>query len=255
MNDTSERFVFVTQLDELYVYHFFNEFNYLLKKNKLWKNKEIIIINLPNFNESVFSNLKRFYDFYRLIDTSILIMKVLFHKFITKRLLKLKKSYSKIGIKIINLNSINSAEFAQFIQKSSTKVISISAPQIFSKELLNLNNISFFNVHCSPLPSYKGMMPNFWQMYFDENYTAVTLHKMEEKIDKGDILHQIVFPLSKSISLHQTMINSKLFSAHLINEYFMDTGNSKNKKLKENYFSFPKKQNGLKFKSNGGKIF
>ena len=248
-------FIIVTQLDPIYTYHFFNEFLQLIRKDAFWSRKEIIILNLPNFNESIYANFIRFYKIYGLLDTLNLSSKVLFHKFVTKRLKKLKGSFLKIGIKIENIKSINNKDFISYISKKNAKIISISAPQIFSKELLNIENNSFYNVHCSPLPSYKGMMPNFWQRYFDEYKTAVTLHKMGEKIDNGEILHQIKFPLSKSISLHQTMITSKLFSAHLINEYFNENYKLKTKKTTKNYFSFPSKEDTNYFRLSGGRFF
>jgi len=45
-----------------------------------------------------------------------------------------------------------------------------------------------FNVHASLLPLYRGACPLFWQLRNSEKEGAVVIHKIEEKIDCGDIV-------------------------------------------------------------------
>lgn len=250
-----EKYVILTQLDPLYVYHFFNELISIIQKSDFWQEKQIIIFNLPNFNESLVSNFRRFYSLYGPLDTFKLCIKVAYQKFLNKRLSRISKSFLKQGIKIINLDSVKSSILIDTLSKGHTKVISISCPEILPKELLSHEKTEFFNIHCAPLPSYKGMMPNFWQRYHGELRTAVSMHEMEEKIDVGKVVHQISFPLSNSISLNESMIISKLFSAHLFHEYFSGEYRLEQSERISSYNKFPKRNDALIFKKKGGKFF
>lgn len=51
-------------------------------------------------------------------------------------------------------------------------------------------NYMLINKHCSILPTYVGVLPVFWAMLHDEESQGVTIHRMSEEIDKGEILAQ-----------------------------------------------------------------
>lgn len=43
------------------------------------------------------------------------------------------------------------------------------------------------NIHPSPLPNYRGPWPLYWQLRNGEETTRLTLHKVNEQIDAGDV--------------------------------------------------------------------
>lgn len=53
-----------------------------------------------------------------------------------------------------------------------------------------------YNLHPSLLPEYRGPVPLFWQFYYGERNTGVTLHLLDEEYDTGDIVYQapVIFP-------------------------------------------------------------
>jgi len=69
-------------------------------------------------------------------------------------------------------------------------IISIASNQIFKEDLLNAPKEICLNIHASLLPRNRGYNPSFWVLYKNENYTGVTLHKMEITLDTGPILLQ-----------------------------------------------------------------
>ncbi len=46
------------------------------------------------------------------------------------------------------------------------------------------------NLHPSLLPRYRGPAPLFWQLRFGERNTGVTLHRLSQRLDRGDIIAQ-----------------------------------------------------------------
>lgn len=66
-----------------------------------------------------------------------------------------------------------------------------------------------YNIHFSLLPAYKGVYPSVWPILNGEEYAGVTLHKMDQGIDTGDIIVQKRFKLSSketSFSLYNKLI-------------------------------------------------
>jgi len=64
-----------------------------------------------------------------------------------------------------------------------------------------INNYSCICLHPSPLPKYRGGSPVQHQIIAGEKTSAVTLFKMDEGIDTGDIVYQ------KEFSLHGNLDN------------------------------------------------
>jgi methionyl-tRNA formyltransferase len=62
--------------------------------------------------------------------------------------------------------------------------------------MLALPPLGALNLHGSLLPRYRGRCPVNWVLINGETETGVTLHYMEEKPDKGDIVAQKRLPIS-----------------------------------------------------------
>jgi methionyl-tRNA formyltransferase len=54
---------------------------------------------------------------------------------------------------------------------------------------------NIINLHNAPLPKYRGVRPINWALYNNETYHGVTIHKIHEGIDDGDILGRVVYPI------------------------------------------------------------
>lgn len=70
--------------------------------------------------------------------------------------------------------------------------------KILPKEILALPLRGALNLHGSLLPKYRGRCPVNWVLIHDECTTGVTLHYMEEKPDRGDIVAQRAVPIDDS---------------------------------------------------------
>ena len=67
--------------------------------------------------------------------------------------------------------------------------------QIFPKSLLEIPRDGAINVHASLLPKYRGAAPIAWAILKGEALTGVTIMKMDEGMDTGDILLQKETPI------------------------------------------------------------
>ncbi|MFU0944721.1 bifunctional UDP-4-amino-4-deoxy-L-arabinose formyltransferase/UDP-glucuronic acid oxidase ArnA [Kluyvera ascorbata] len=79
---------------------------------------------------------------------------------------------------------------------------------LLSDDILNLAPKGAFNLHGSLLPKYRGRAPLNWVLVNGEKETGVTLHRMTNRADAGDIVAQQTVAIADSdvaLSLHRKL--------------------------------------------------
>ena len=100
-----------------------------------------------------------------------------------------KKAALDFGYKVIQPSSIRSAEFSNIIAKYKPDFIVVVAfGHIIAKNILDIPKIATINIHASLLPKYRGSAPIHWAIINGEDKTGVTIMRMDEGMDTGDIL-------------------------------------------------------------------
>ncbi|MCD6386622.1 methionyl-tRNA formyltransferase [Candidatus Sumerlaeota bacterium] len=86
----------------------------------------------------------------------------------------------------------NNAEFIQTLRGFEADVFVVVAyGKILPPEILAIPRLGCVNVHFSLLPKYRGAAPVQWAIINGERVTGVTIMKMNERMDEGDILAQV----------------------------------------------------------------
>ncbi|WP_111640059.1 formyltransferase family protein [Marinomonas shanghaiensis] len=98
----------------------------------------------------------------------------------------IKKAHEK-GVAVKTLADVYESKVDVFL--------SLEFDQIIKPEKINTDSV--YNIHFSKLPRYKGMYTSVWPVLFGDDVSAVTLHKIDQGIDTGDILYQKVFALEE----------------------------------------------------------
>ena len=103
-------------------------------------------------------------------------------------------------------------------------------------------------------------MPSFWVLLKKENFTGVSVFKMDEGIDSGPIITQKKIKISRNTSQKDLIIRTKKIGMELIIESVEKIKSGKieyinNPVGKGSYFSFPKKSDVKEFLKQGGKFF
>ena len=77
-------------------------------------------------------------------------------------------------------------------------LMSINYLYIINTDLINYPKIIALNIHGSKLPKYRGRAPHIWAIINGESEIGITLHKIDEGCDTGDILLQRNIPLTST---------------------------------------------------------
>ena len=98
----------------------------------------------------------------------------------------------KLGIPVYQPEKVkNNEELKELLEKISPDLIVVAAyGKILPKWLLEIPKHGVINVHASLLPKYRGASPIQSALLAGEEETGVTIMKVTEKLDAGDILSQ-----------------------------------------------------------------
>lgn len=100
-----------------------------------------------------------------------------------------KTAAVKHGIPVLQPEKLKNPPFAEELRPFSPDLIVVAAyGKILPREILDLPRIGCINIHASLLPKYRGAAPINRAIMNGERETGVTLMKMEETLDTGDIL-------------------------------------------------------------------
>ncbi|VFP81767.1 methionyl-tRNA formyltransferase [Candidatus Erwinia haradaeae] len=107
-----------------------------------------------------------------------------------------KQLAEKNKIPILQLESLNSPEAQELISSFNFNIMIVVAyGLILPKSILEVPSFGCINVHASLLPSWRGAAPIQRSLCFGDRETGVTIIRMNDKLDAGDILYQQVCPI------------------------------------------------------------
>jgi methionyl-tRNA formyltransferase len=100
-----------------------------------------------------------------------------------------KQRALELGLNIVQPTKLRTGEFAAWLREQSVDVALVVAyGRILPKDVLDTPRLGCVNVHASLLPKYRGAAPITWVIVRGEPETGITLMKMDEGMDTGDML-------------------------------------------------------------------
>jgi methionyl-tRNA formyltransferase len=109
--------------------------------------------------------------------------------------------------------------------------ISLEYDQIIKTD--NFVSDQLYNIHFSLLPAYKGMYTSLLPILNGESHSGVTLHKIDNGIDTGDIIDQIKFDLPFGTTGYELYKKYLHFSKILLKQNINNLISSKIKTTKQ----------------------
>jgi methionyl-tRNA formyltransferase len=120
-----------------------------------------------------------------------------------------KEAALRAGLPVLQPESARDAAFGEELRRLEPGMIVVAAyGQLLPPAILDLPPRGCFNVHASLLPKYRGAAPIQWAILEGQTETGVTIMKMAEKLDTGDILAQratAIAPGDTAATLHERL--------------------------------------------------
>ena len=165
------------------------------------------------------------------------------------------------GVRHGRRHDVNAPEFLDELRGLDTNlVVSVSCPQIFRRELIELPALGCLNVHGAILPQYRGILPSFWMLANGEREAGVSVYFVDERIDAGDLCAQRRFEISDDDTLDSFLVRSKRIAADLLLETLdrIDKGTITRTPLDlatGSYYSWPGRDAVARFRAGGRNLW
>jgi len=265
-NNKKLNILFLTPDDDIHLPYFF--YNFFKKYDSSIIDVKGVVIQKTlgrNKKSDLIITILNLYGFLGFVQILVqFIFKKLLSIFCSKNInfISLDCIFKKNKTNILKFDNINSEESILFLKALEPDlIISVSSSQKLGTDILNLPKYGCINIHNSKLPKNRGMMPVFWSMYYynEDPVSAITIHKMNEKFDDGEILLQEEFSIdiNKSMEyyIRQTKIRGAEVLINLLKKYISGAIEVyPNKKDLATYNRFPDKKHIREFKKRGLKI-
>ena len=154
-------------------------------------------------------------------------------------------------IPVYQPDDVSGKDSVAYLKKLNADLFVVVAfGQILKKEALDIPKLCCVNIHSSLLPKYRGAAPTNWAIINGDTASGVTIIRMNEKMDEGDI----IFKKETTIDKKDTNITLSEKLASLGSGALMDTieliGSGKAKFTKQDdsaatYAPKLKKEDGL----------
>lgn len=134
------------------------------------------------------------------------------------------KLLKKGDCKFYNYRSINEESALNALRNLKPDIIiSVGAPVIFKKEVLQIPKLGVLNVHNALIPKYRGHFGTFWEAYYNEKRRYICIHQMAEKVDAGEIIDFDYLENINPFKFLDLMIEKKYRGGYLLAKILRET--------------------------------
>ncbi|OGV42635.1 MAG: hypothetical protein A2X46_05050 [Lentisphaerae bacterium GWF2_57_35] len=152
----------------------------------------------------------------------------------------------------------NRQEVVDWVKENDIDVVLIFIGQILKQPILAAPHKCVLNKHAAILPAFKGLLPVFWAQK-EKMPVGVTIHKVVEEIDSGDILVQEDCP--DRLSSVYAMYRHIFARAPALIQEALDVvagerpvRKSANNTFPSSYYGLPSRRDYLAFLKAGGRF-
>ena len=114
---------------------------------------------------------------------------------------EVKKAAEALDIPLIEINSFKDDIVKTLPDYRPDLFVVASFGLIVPKWVLDIPAVGPINVHPSLLPLYRGPSPIQWAILSGDEMTGITLIRMNEKMDEGDVIYQEQIMIGKGKTL------------------------------------------------------
>ena len=112
---------------------------------------------------------------------------------------------SKFNIEITETGFLNSNNTVKEVLSCDPDIGLSLGNSYISEKIFSIPKFGFLNIHSEILPEYQNGQSIIWPIYNSDITTGFTIHKVEKKIDQGNILFQEEYPIIFYKSLSKTV--------------------------------------------------
>lgn len=103
----------------------------------------------------------------------------------------------KLGYTTMPATLVREPAFSDWVTENEIDLLlNVHSLFVICTEVIEAVKLGAYNLHPGPLPQYAGLNAPSWAVYNQEPQHGVTLHKIVDKIDAGNIIDEALFPIT-----------------------------------------------------------
>jgi folate-dependent phosphoribosylglycinamide formyltransferase PurN len=110
-----------------------------------------------------------------------------------------------------------------FEEEGVFTAVALGYRRLFSGEFIDESRADLFNIHPSLLPRFKGLGVYRRVLESGEEVSGVTVHRLIEEMDEGEVIDRIRYPVPRDVSVRQFKRYSREYEARLFLRNFTRT--------------------------------
>jgi len=127
------------------------------------------------------------------------------------------------GIAFHVTRDLHDARSLQFVRELHPDVGLIYGTRILKPSLFTIPRLGSINIHKHKVPDYRGSgAPGIWEMAAGCNQQTVTVHRVVEHVDAGDVLGERSFPIEPLDTLDSVQMKADVVGVDLIVDVLND---------------------------------
>ena len=131
----------------------------------------------------------------------------------------LRRLEAKYDLKVVKYSEIEDKASRQLGECGIDAILSVFSPYIVSDTLLSMSTHGGFNLHPGKLPEYAGRDPVSWSIYEEAKEHEVTIHRMTNMVDGGDVLMSSHVSRDKSDTAYDLMSRCSVEGLSLLKRF------------------------------------
>lgn len=135
---------------------------------------------------------------------------------------EVKRVAADLQLPVIEIDSFKDEGVGILADLTPDLVVVVSFGLIIPKWFLDIPIIGAINVHPSALPKYRGPSPIQWAIWNGETETAISIIKMNERMDAGNIIFQEEVPLDRREDSHSLSERLAVRTAEILPGFVCD---------------------------------
>jgi methionyl-tRNA formyltransferase len=125
-------------------------------------------------------------------------------------------------------------DYYQVIEKINPDIILVLGwYYMVPKQIRNLAKYGAWGIHASLLPKYAGGAPLVWAMIEGQDKTGVSLFKLDDGVDDGDLIEQESFRIEPNDTIKEVYEKATIASKNILKRVFDDVTYKLNFKVQE----------------------
>lgn len=104
----------------------------------------------------------------------------------------------------VTMAELNSEKTIEFVKNANADMLITYGIHKVTDDIINCYEGKSFNIHGGLSPWYRGNTTLFWPFYFlKPNWAGMTIHRLTQRLDGGEILHHSVPKLEYGDKMHE----------------------------------------------------